>query len=478
MEDPNNIKTFEQEDRMISFDPGKFNAVLRKSFPWILLLFLIAFSTSFLVIRYTKPLYESRSVLKLDIKSEASLLGLNNLDEEKSYNNLLSEIELLKSKLFYNKIIDAVDLNVNVFTIGNILDDERYHNAPFKVEYKLEHPEMFDLRFRVQILNPRSFNLSYTFQGKNYNSNHDFGETIRTDNYEIRLLKTPFYDPDARDSEFFFRINSRSALLEYIEENFNVEPLKLNTNTIEISFQDYNRQKARDLANAIDTIYLKYTKEEKTKANSQKVEFLNLQLESTEQKLSDFEGYFEDFIIHNKTTDLQSKLDETIKFMNEIDSHRYQLQIKLTRLEALKSSLDSGTQINLGIGDLGIIPGEVLDQINELNELLDRSETILLSYNRNTQAYRLRTNEINALYQKIQNFIDEYILSIKRQLGSLSFQKATLEKNFVELPSKNTEYSKSQRYYSLYEEFYLSLPILRSFLQPPFRIPHLNLKKI
>lgn len=457
MENLKDIKAFNQEDRIISFDPSKFNTVLRKFLPWIFLLLLIALSSSFLVIRYTKPLYESSSVLKLDIKSEASVLGLNNTDEEKSYNNLLSEIELLKSKLFYNKIIDAVDLNVNVFTIGNILDDERYQNAPFKVEYNINHPEIYDLRFRVGILNDRSFNLSYTFQGKNFNSDHEFGEFIKTDFYEIRLLKTPYFDPNARDSEFFFRINSRSALLQYIEENFNVEPLKLNTNTIEISFKDYNKQKARDMVNAIDTIYLTYTKEEKTKANSQKIEFLNLQLESTEQRLSDFEGYFEDFIIDNKTTDLQDKLDKTIQNMNEIDSFRYQLQIKLTRLEELKSDLDSGSQINLGIGDLGIIPKEVVDQINELNELLNRSEMILLSYNKNTQAYRLQTNEINALYLKIQQFIDEYILAVKNQLRNLAFRKANLEKNFIELPSKNTEFAKSQRYYSLYEEFYLSL---------------------
>ncbi len=82
---------------------------------------------------------------------------------------------------------------------------------------------------------------------------------------------------------------------------------------------------------------------------------------------------------------------------------------------------------------------------------------ILLSYNKNTQAYRLRTNEINVLYKKIQEFIEEYILSVKNQIGSLALQKGNLEKNFIELPSKNTEFSKSQRYYSLYEEFYLSL---------------------
>jgi capsular exopolysaccharide synthesis family protein len=457
MENIKSIQAFEEEDKIISFDPGKFRTVMRRLLPWIVLLLIIAMATAFLVIRYTKPLYESLSILKLDIKSEASILGLNQIDEEKSYNNLLSEIELLKSKLFYNKIIDAVNLDVNVFTIGKILDDERYKNAPFGVEYRIDHPEIYDLRFRVGILNENEFNLSYNFQGKNYNSNQVFGKPVITSHFEFVLTKTPHFDPDARDSEFFFTINSRTALLDYIERNFSVEPLKLNTNTIEISFKDYNQQKARDMVNAIDTIYLTYTKAEKTKANTQKIEFLNLQLEATEKRLTDFEEYFEGFIIDNKTTDLQDKLDETIQAMNKIDSNRYQLQVRFDRIQELRSDLDSGMQVNLGVNDFYILPGEVIDQINDLNELINRRESILLSYNENTQAYRLRTGEVDVLYQKIREYLDEYIRTTRAQIIRYNQQKTNLERNFVELPSKNTEYSKSQRYYSLYEEFYLSL---------------------
>ena len=457
MEKANKIQNFENQDRVITFDPDKFSSVLKILIPWILVLFFAAITIAFLAIRYTKPLYESKSILKLDIKSEASVFGLNEIGEEQSYNNLLSEIELLKSKLFYNKIIDAVNLKVNVFTIGNILDDERYKNAPFDVDYKIEDPNVYDLRFRVEILNANEFNLSYTLYNKNYNNNHKFEEIIHSNAFEFTILKTEHFDPNAKDSEFFFRINSRNSLLDYIEKNFSVQPLKLNTNTIEISFKDYNKQKARDMANAIDTIYLTYSKEEKTKANAQKIKFLNEQLETTEKRLSDFEDYFEDFIIDNKSTDLQNNIKSTISLMNSIDSQRYLLQIKLSRLEELKNKLDSGNQINLGINDLNILPNEVIEQISELNELLEQSESILLSYNRNTQAYRIRTSEIKHVYQRIFDFINEYIADIKIQLKNQTFQKARLERNFVELPSKNTEYSKSQRYYSLYEEFYLSL---------------------
>ncbi len=457
MEKINNIKNFENEERIIAFDPYKFSSVIKILLPWILVLLFAAITTAFLAIRYTKPLYESKSVLKLDIKSEASVFGLNEIEEEQSYNNLLSEIELLKSKLFYNKIIDAVNLKVNVFTIGNILDDERYKNAPFDIDYTINDPNVYDLRFRVEILNQDEFNLSYTLYNANYTNNYKFSEIIHSDAFEFTILKTEHFDPEAKDSEFFFRINSRNSLINYIEKNFSVQPLKLNTNTIEISFKDYNKQKARDLVNAIDTIYLTYSKEEKSKANEQKIVFLNEQLESTEKRLSDFEDYFEDFIIDNKSTDLQNNIENTLVFMNNIDSQRYLLKIRLSKLEELKTKLDSGKQINLGINDLYILPREVVEHINELNDLLEQSESILLSYNKNTQAYRIRTNQIKHVYQRIFSFINEYITDIESQLNDLTSQKAGLERNFIALPSKNTEYSKSQRYYSLYEEFYLSL---------------------
>lgn len=412
---------------------------------------------SYLVLRYTKPLYESRSTLKLDIKSEASILGLNNYDEEQSYNNLMSEIELIKSKLFFNKIINALDLDISVYTIGNILVDERYKNAPFDVGYKIKDPVVFDKPFRIEILNPHEFNLSYTVYNRQFNRNYSFGDIIDSDYFTFKITPTVYFEPESRDKEFFFTINSRQSLLDYIENNIGVEPLKLNTNTIEISFKDYNQLKARDMVNAIDTIYLTYTKEEKTKANSQKVEFLNEQLSSTESKLSDFEDYFENFIVRNKTTDLEDNLNKTISLLNDIDSQRYDLQIKLTGLMELSSRLDSGKQINLGITEYRILPLAVRNDIQELNRLLEESESILLSYNKNTQVYRKRSGEIDQIYGRISEFINKYIKDIKDQLRDLAMRKSRLERNFVELPSKNTEYSKSQRYYSLYEEFYLTL---------------------
>ena len=457
MEDLKFIQEIEQDEKGISFDQDRFIVVLKKSLPWILFLLLATLIISYLSIRYTKPLYESSSILKLNIKREASILGLQEYDEEQVFNSLSSEIELLKSRLFFNKIIDALNLDVSVYTIGKILLDERYNNPPFTVEKNIKNPRVYNIPFRVDILNTRQFNLSYEVEGKSYESTYNFGEKIQTDFFDFDIRLTEFYEHGIQDNEFYFYVYSRQYLLDYIAENMSVNPLNLNANTIQISFKGYNMHKARNLVNAIDTIYLNYTQAEKNKSNSQRIEFLNQQLESTEQKLSDFENYFEQFIISNKSVDLNSNLSETIELLNALDSQEYLLKNRLLRLEELQDEIVAGYQINLVISDYKILPKNMLDEINSLNELIEKRDGILISHNENTLVYRKWSEEISNHYDKVKRFITEYNNELNERLTLISERRKELESQFVGMPSKNTEYSKSQRYYALYEGFYLSL---------------------
>lgn len=457
MEDLKFIQEIEQDDKEISFDQDRFIVVLKKSFPWILILLLATFIISYLSIRYTKPLYESSSILKLNIKRDASILGLEEYDEEQVFNSLSSEIELLKSRLFFNKIIDALNLDVSIYTIGKILLDERYNNPPFTVEKHIKNQKVYNIPFRVDILSTRQFNLSYEVEGRSYESTYNFGEKIQTDLFDFEIRLTEFYEHGIQDNEFYFYVYSRQYLLDYIAENMSVNPLNLNANTIQISFKGYNMHKARNLVNAIDTIYLNYTQAEKNKSNSQRIEFLNQQLETTEQKLSDFENYFERFIISNKSVDLNSNLSETIELLNALDSQEYLVKNRQLRLEELQEEIFAGYQINLVISDYKNLPKNMLDEINSLNELIEKRDGILISHNENTLVYRKWSEEINTLYDRVKRFITEYNVELNKRLILISERRKELESQFVGMPSKNTEYSKSQRYYALYEGFYLSL---------------------
>jgi tyrosine-protein kinase Etk/Wzc len=447
----------ELERALPSFDSQKFLFILRKSIPVVILIIAAGIITSIMIVRYTKPEFQSSSIIKLDIKSEASILGLSNMGEAQNFNNISSEIELLRSRLFFNKVLDEVDIDVSMYTIGNILNDEKYPFSPFRIEYRIHNGYFYDKPFYIDVLENNQYRLKYSKGNSDFEDVYSFGETITNDDFRLRVSKTVGYGGDIQGEDFFFIFNSRNSLIDYLSRNLTVEPLNLNANTIQISFKDYNRNKARDLVNAIDTIYLNYTREEKNKANNQKIKFLNERLLDTEDRLTEFEDYFESFTIQNKTTNLDENISSTIHHLNSIDSQQFNIQVRLSRLKEIEKNLNDGDSIELSFTDLRLIPAYLREDINILNQLMTERDILLGSYNQNTQAFQKKDSEIKLILNRIISGLEQYIDGLEQQVKVLSNRKRQLENEFVGLPSKNTEFTKSQRYYTLYEEFYLSL---------------------
>src|SRR6266850_8388577 len=116
-------------------DLEKLSNIVRKNMIWIIALFVASNLATYLFIRWTKDLYESYSELKLDIKQDATGLGIKNLVEDQNLNMISGEIEQIKSKLFFNRVIDSMQLWEGYYSMGKVLNDEMYKRSPFLVSY-------------------------------------------------------------------------------------------------------------------------------------------------------------------------------------------------------------------------------------------------------------------------------------------------------------------------------------------------------
>ncbi|UII23307.1 GumC family protein [Fulvivirga ligni] len=438
-----------------TIDFEKVYAVFKKSIIWVILIFLLTNSIAYLYVRWTKPLFESQSELKIDVKSEASELGIAGINESPNINMISGEIELLKSRLFFNKVIDAVDLNISYYTAGNVLVDEKFKTSPFIVSYKLLNPSLYDRRIYITILNDKVYNINFSGSEDNDNAvEYRFGEKVVTSQIEFTVYLTKNYEPNG-DKNFFFTLNSEEAQIAYIASHLTVEPLNFNANTIKVAFRDYNPYKARDLVNAIDTLYLNYTEQEKNLENSQKINWLNQELKEIEAQLEGYEDFFENFTIQNRTNNLDEDLRKTVTAINEIDSQRYHVSKKIQAAENLLSSL--GSEDDIISANLYYLPDYVTQSLKELQENIKLRKKVNLSYSENTFAVKRLDKEIDQATAELKQQINTLQEGYFKDRVSLNKRKNELEASFVRLPGKSTEYKKNQRFFSLYEEFYLSL---------------------
>jgi uncharacterized protein involved in exopolysaccharide biosynthesis len=248
-------KTFDE-----GIDFGKLWLTIRRNWIWIVLIFLIVNLFTYLYfIRYTPDLFQSQSEIKLDIKNEASTLGIKNIVEDQNLNVMFGEIELIQSKLFLRRVLDSVDLDVSYYNKGEILNFEFFGNEPFKVNYQINNPSIYNTPIFVEQTGANSIAVNITQDGESVTGRYD--EKITLPGIVLVINKNESFSWSS-DLDCFFIINSPDVLINYLSQNLSVEPLSFDANTIRISFSDYNPQKAQTIVNKIDSLYLYFSYEQ------------------------------------------------------------------------------------------------------------------------------------------------------------------------------------------------------------------------
>jgi len=442
-----------QPAQLEGIDFNKLKIVVRSNWVWLLVIFFAANFIAFLAIRYTKNLYESASVIRLDVKKEATDFGIKSPMEDQSLNLISGEIEIIQSRLFLSRVVDSSALNISYFSIGRVLNDELYHSHPFTVKYTAHSHTLFNRPIYFDETGPNEFTLQIGGNGDKVAGKYN--TKVSLDGLDLYFRKSMSF---VRGDEigYFFVINSKEYLMNYLLANLTAEPLNFNANTIQISFKDNNPFKANAILNKIDTIYLQYSNEQKNLATKQKIEWISNELVAIENKMEDFEDYFENFTLQNKSNNLEDDLTKTVTIINHIDTLRFELSYKIREVTVLMNGIETG-DLFISLTQRAQLPPSLAKNLETLEQLYLAQERLKLSYNEITFAYREKQKEIETIRNKTYRQLSELKADLVKKLEEADEKKKRLEVEFANLPDKSTEFSKNLRYYKLYEQFYLSL---------------------
>ncbi|WMN12485.1 polysaccharide biosynthesis tyrosine autokinase [Marivirga salinae] len=450
LESKNSHKPQNQESEVL--DLFKLKTILKNNLPWAILLITVAVFVAFLYVRYTNVKFQSYAELKLNKRSEASVFGFNPLSEESSNLNTLSgEVELIRSKLFLKQVIEKLPLDVSYHVIGRFKNEERYKFTPFVVSYEKSCAN-YGQKFFVDIIDKENFKISTNPDGEEW-VDQKFGEYFTLDGCSYKLeITSHFFNTE----NLFFIISTPESLMGYVESNLSVAPENLSANTIKITFEDFNPYKIQAIVEKISELYTEYSKEQKNKANQLKIEFLNKQLKQTEKELSNYETYIEDFTIENKTVNPSADVNRSISEMVKMDSILYGINYQLEEIENIQNQLEKDTLSFDKINYL-VLPSNTQSLFEEFSELKREYQMAKTRYKTESQVLQQRKLEINALKDRINNYLSNKVEVLQERKETILNRKQAIERKFNQLPAKTNELNQKMRFYSLYEELYLSL---------------------
>ncbi|HET8858604.1 GumC family protein [Marivirga sp.] len=450
VESAHSHKPQNQEVEVVDFD--KLKTILKKNLPWAIVIISISVFVAILYVRYTNVKYQSYAELKLNKRSDASVFGFNPLKEESSNLNTLSgEVELIRSKLFLKQVIQKLPLDVSYFVIGNLKNEERYKFTPFIVSYQ-ESCAAYGQKFYVDIIDKENFRITQQPDSESWVS-QKFGSYFTMNGCSYKLEITPYF---FNSENLYFSIATTESLMSYVESNLTVSPENLNANTIKITFEDYNPYKVQAIVEEISEQYTQYSKEQKNRANELKIEFLNKQLKQTENELSNYETSIEDFTIENKTVNPSEDVSRLISEMVKMDSILYGINYQLGEIRNIENQLEKDTLSFDQINYL-VLPSSMQPLFEEFSMLKRDFQMAKTRYKQESQVLQQKKLELNTLKDRIKSYLDNKVEILVDRKETILTRKIEIEKTFNRLPAKTNELNQKMRFYSLYEELYLSL---------------------
>ncbi|MBK6834532.1 MAG: hypothetical protein IPG89_09745 [Bacteroidetes bacterium] len=99
------------------FELGLFILIAKKSLIWIFIFFSISIGSIYLYLRYTQPIFESRATVQLTNSNKAN--DILQVGQPFENNNKLAEaIEVLKSQVFLQRVVQKLNLSVSYLNEG------------------------------------------------------------------------------------------------------------------------------------------------------------------------------------------------------------------------------------------------------------------------------------------------------------------------------------------------------------------------
>ncbi len=447
----------EEEDVLGGIDFVKILSIVRKNIVWILLIPALFLFGGYMYLRYTSPVYESSSSIKLEVKQKANVLGITDPTQNEGPGNISGEIELIRSRLIYDEVISRMDLAISYYAYGRsrIKNEERFLNSPFRVEVLRADGFSYDRPFDLTITDEDQFVLTCTDNGQEVSYPGRFGRPVRTGRFEFLFRKTPFYDPQSSNTSYYFVLNSVDALNGYLSKNLRVDVINPAANIIGIFFKDKNIRKAHDIVNTIDSVYLSKTKELKNKANKQKIAFLEEQLKRTEDKLQEYELQLEQFVVRNKSSDVSAEVSKYAGKIDELLQARSEQTMQMTLLNRLQELIGNKGDLSTFIPSVPLLPDPQLQTYtNDINRLQQERAMLASTTRETTFAFQSKEKQIRLARESASALISQNRKLLMEKIGRTDAGLRKLENEFAGLPAKGTEYTRVKRLKDLTAKYY------------------------
>ncbi|MCX8020050.1 MAG: polysaccharide biosynthesis tyrosine autokinase [Chitinophagaceae bacterium] len=433
----------EQENRIQEVKAQLWSLTLKDLFfkylrflPWFVFFIIISLTAGYLYIRYSTPIYSTSGLLLLKTEKQ-------NRQEDKyeeifytsRIQDLQNEIEILRSKALFSRVIQKNRLNFEFFTKGRIKTQNSYKQIPFTLIVENLKDSSISFSFKILFFGKNKFRLNK--DGILYSLNKSFQNEFGT----FRIVST---DSNLIKGEYYIRYRPVWMKAADYASRLKVKPKSPGSSLLIISMEHSNPHLAADLVNYLMEEYAEFSREQKKRTADTSLVFIENRLKQYGKELDSVKNILLDYMIKNKIYDLEQQSLNYFEKITQLDNSKMNQLLQLNTAEFIENYLrdkKNSYSTVLVPSSLGLTDATLNSLVSHYNLLQMERQKLIdgnvpasnpVIVNLNNQIEELRINLLEIL-ANIQN-------SLKKTIKSLQKSNEETQNILSNIPSKEKEY--------------------------------------
>jgi tyrosine-protein kinase Etk/Wzc len=405
--------------------------------------------------RYASVYYSVKGTLLIKTKDAGSLGKddpLSQLMLYKGDNELLSEIEILKSQTLAKRTVKKLGLQTRYYAIGNIKKFPNYPNKDFGLVILNNIDTTTSFNLNLKIVDSGHFALN------DLPTLYQFNTPFQTGRGTFIIENKNLVFSNLKYSDHQITWNPADDVAEQIRSSINISPTKDQSKVLIIGMQTVHPEMAADIVNTLMAEYQEASIEEKNQIATRTITFVNDRLGIITSELGEVEQNLQDFKKRNQVFNISAQSQLYLTSTKDLEKEITQTEVNLQLIRYLEDYLsDKKNNFNTVPSSLGIEEPVLLELVKEYNEIQLRRDAEL----RTTTAENPIIKVLEGQLEKLRLSLLENLRNLKKSglqmKQNVESRISGLNSSMSVIPLKEKELLEISRQQGIKQQLYLYL---------------------
>lgn len=414
----------------------------------------LSLTLAFVYIRYADRVFNVKA--QLLFKDEARGEGhresaLKELDIISSNKLVDNEMEILKSRVLMNTVVDELQLWTTYTKLGLVTDQDLYPRTPVRISLLKRTGDLSALSIVIQIKDDKRFILK---QGEK-ESEYLFEAPLKTRAGIWRFHTTP-YLKNFVGKTIKIGINNPELVTASILANLSTAVITKQATVVELSLKETVPQRGQDILNRLIEVYNQAAIQDNNRVTESTLKFIDERLAAVTSELNNVEKEVETFKSSKAMTDIPTQSTFYLESATENDRRLNEVNVEIEVLQGIEKYVNSPHSARPP-ATVGLTDPALVTLVNQLIALEFQRESLLA----NTPEEHPMFDPVNRQLQSTRASIKDIIQGIKSSLLSTRQQLQSYDSRFTSsiknLPGQERQYLVLERQQGIKEELYIYL---------------------